>query len=80
MPAKDYQVCCGWRNAYIAKTSKRESGLMLSDRREITESEILMLIHWWATRKSEEKKVTSHNITIGDDVVVEIELKKPMEP
>ena len=52
---------------------------MLSDRRVITESEILMLIHWWATRKSEEKKVTSHNITIDDEVVVEIELKKPME-
>lgn len=79
MPAKDYQVCCGWRNAYIAKTSKREPGLMLSDRRVITESEILMLIHWWATRKSEDEKVTSHNITIDDDVVVEIELKKPME-
>ena len=52
---------------------------MLSDRRVITESEILMLIHWWATRKSEDEKVTSHNITIDDDVVVEIELKKPMD-
>lgn len=38
-------------NAYIAKTSKRNPNIMLEDRREITEGEILFLIEWWLRRK-----------------------------
>lgn len=41
MAAKDYRICCAMFNAYIAKTSKRNPNLMLKDRREITEGEIL---------------------------------------
>lgn len=47
MAAKDYKICCALFNAYIAKESKRDKGCMTDDRREIPESEILMLIDWW---------------------------------
>lgn len=47
MAAKDYQICCGSFNAYIAKTSKKDANLMLSDRKVIGENEILMLIEWY---------------------------------
>lgn len=51
MGAKDYKVCCGMCSAYIAKVSKRDTNLMLSDRREITDDEILMLIDWFLDTK-----------------------------
>lgn len=51
MAAKDYRICCAMFNAYIAKTSKRNPNIMLEDRREITEGEILYLIDWWLRRK-----------------------------
>lgn len=44
--AKDYKICCALANAYIAKVSKRNPNLMLTDRREITKGEILTLIAW----------------------------------
>lgn len=56
MAAKDYKICCGLINAYIAKPSKREQGVMTNDRREIAESEILMLIDWFAN-----KDITENN-------------------
>lgn len=47
MAAKDYKICPALFNAYIAKTSKKNPNMMTSDRREIPEGEILMLIDWW---------------------------------
>ena len=47
MAAKDYKICTGIFNAYIAKVSKREPNLMTDDRREIEQDEILMLIDWY---------------------------------
>ena len=47
MAAKDYQICCALFNAYIAKTSKQDKNRMLSDRREITDEEILTLFDWY---------------------------------
>lgn len=44
--AKDYRICCGLFSAYIAKTSKRNSNTMTSDRRAITDEEVLTLINW----------------------------------
>lgn len=51
MAAKDYQICPALASAYIAKVSKRNPHQMLSDRREITEGEILMLIDWLLDQK-----------------------------
>lgn len=46
MAAKDYKICCALFSAYIAKVSKRNPNMMLDDRREITNSEILTLVNW----------------------------------
>lgn len=51
MAAKDYRICCALFNAYIAKVSKRNPNLMLSDRRVITDGEILTLIDWFLDNK-----------------------------
>ena len=51
MAAKDYKICCSLCKAYIAKTSKKEPGVMTDDRREITEDEILSLIDWHLDNK-----------------------------
>lgn len=42
MAAKDYDIVCGWQNAYIAKHTKTNE--MSDDRKLITEGEIMMLI------------------------------------
>lgn len=42
MVAKNYDIVCGWCNAYIAKHTK--SKIMSTDRRTISEGEIMMLI------------------------------------
>jgi len=54
MAAKDYKICCALFNAYIGKTSKRNPDMMLSDRKEITEGEILMLIDWYLNKEVDE--------------------------
>lgn len=54
MPAKDYQICCALFNAYIGKQSKRNPNMMLSDRREITEEEIMTLIDWYLDKEIDE--------------------------
>lgn len=54
MAAKDYKICCGMFKAYIAKPSKKDPNLMLDDRREISEEEVLSLIDWYMESKSEE--------------------------
>lgn len=52
--AEEYRICCALFSAYIAKVSKRNHNIMLGDRREITNSEILTLINWklkdWVSR------------------------------
>uniref|UniRef100_UPI004029FC74 hypothetical protein n=1 Tax=Candidatus Cryptobacteroides bacterium TaxID=3085639 RepID=UPI004029FC74 len=42
MAAKNYDIVCGWMNAYIAKHTK--SKIMSTDRRPISGEEIMMLI------------------------------------
>lgn len=54
MTAKDYRICCGCFNAYIAKISKRNPNVMLDDRREITDDEILTLIDWFLDNRLKE--------------------------
>lgn len=79
MGAKDYKICMGWQSAYIAKTSKRDPDLMLEDRKEITENEILALIHWWAIRKKEETGKCTQTLTADGKPVVVVELLKEEE-
>ena len=79
MAAKDYEICLGWRSAYLAKVSKKTSGLMLKDRREISEGEIIELIHWWASKKAEERKNNVQQITVGGEPVVEVKLLKSLD-
>ena len=79
MAAKDYKICFGWRGAYLAKESKKTPWLMLEDRREISEVEIIRLIHWWASKKAEESKNDTQQITVGGDPVVEVKLIKSLD-
>lgn len=60
MAAKDYQICEGLANAYIAKVSKRNPGIMTDDRRVLDDSEIMSLIVWWARKRLEG---TDNNVT-----------------
>lgn len=46
MPAQDYKICPAYFNVFLAKVSKRNPNLMLSDRRIITDEEIFGLIKW----------------------------------
>lgn len=54
MAAKDYRICIGMFNAFIAKVSKKNSILMTNDRRAIDEEEVLQLIDWYLDSQLEE--------------------------
>ena len=79
MSAREYKICFGWRGAYLAKESKSTPGLMLQDRRKITEGEIIQLIHWWASKKAEERNNDTQQITVGGEPVVEVKLIKSLD-
>lgn len=64
MTAKDYRICCGCFNAYISKVSKHNPNIMLDDRREITDDEILTLIDWFLDHRLKEDEDT---ITFDSD-------------
>lgn len=53
MSAKDYHICPACFSAYIAKVNKRNPNLMSSDRREITDEEILALIDWYLDKMAD---------------------------
>ena len=74
MAAKNYSICFGMFNAYIAKTSKRNPNLMLKDRREITEGEILQLIDWWLRRKLANSDNDIQTITQDGEPIIELKL------
>lgn len=76
MAAKDYRICCAMFNAYIAKTSKRNPNIMLEDRREITEGEILFLIEWWLRRKLANSNSDTQIITQDGEPIIELKLLK----
>ena len=79
MAAKDYEICCALFNAYIAKVSKRNPNLMLKDRREITESEILMLVDWYMENKCQHEAykdgVVCFESHVQEGKIIEIQLK-----
>ena len=74
MAAKDYRICCAMFNVYIAKTSKRNPNIMLEDRREITEGEILLLIEWWLRRKLANTIFDKQIITQDGEPIIELKL------
>ena len=79
MAAKDYKICCALFNAYIAKVSKCNPNLMLTDRREITESEILMLVDWYMENKCQDEEykdgIVCFKSHIQEGKIIEIQLK-----
>ena len=79
MAAKDYEICLGWQDAYIGKTSKRNKGTMTEDRRPLSKGEILSLIHWWAKKKAEETGKKTQSITVGGKAVVEVTLLEDLK-
>lgn len=76
MAAKDYKICCAMFNAYIAKTSKKNPNLMLEDRREIDEGEIMQLIDWWLHQKLNGKDTNIQTITANGEPIIELKLLK----
>ena len=76
MAAKDYKICPALFNAYIAKVSKKDPNLMLSDRREITDSEIIALIIWKLDKFCIENKTDTMNIIVEGNPIVEIKAKE----
>lgn len=60
--------------AYIAKTSRRNPNIMLEDRREITEGEILLLIEWWLRRKLANTIFDTQIIAQYGEPIIELKL------
>ena len=86
MTAKDYEIYVSSLTSipYLAKVSKRNSNVMLTDKREITESEILMLIDCYMNNKSKDEEykdgIVSFESHIQEDKIIEIQIKdKPQD-
>ena len=81
MAAKDYEICVSGLTStpYLAKVSKRNPDVMLDDRREISEGEILMLIDCYMSNKCQEGEykdgVVCFKSHIQEDKIIEIRLK-----
>ena len=81
MTAKDYEICVSGLTStpYLAKVSKRNPNLMLEDRREITESEILMLIDCYMSKKCQDEEYKNGFVYfkshIQEGKTIEIRLK-----
>lgn len=78
MAAKDYDIVCGWQNAYIAKHTKTNE--MSDDRKLITEGEIMMLIDFalekFLSNNDMEKGGLEFPSHLKDGYKVKIELVK----
>ena len=79
MAAKDYEICVSGLTStpYLAKVSKRDPNVMLDDRREISEGEILMMIDCYMNNKckDEEYKDVCFKSHIQKGKIIEIQLK-----
>jgi hypothetical protein len=74
MAAKDYKICPGLMNCYIAKVSKTNPNKMLEDRRPLEEHEIMMIIDWWIRNKVEDSENNTQVITAGGKPIIEVTL------
>ena len=81
MAAKDYEICISGLTStpYLAKVSKRNPNVMLDDRREITEGEILMLIDCYMSNKCQDEEykdgIVCFKSHIQEVKIIEIQLK-----
>ena len=86
MAAKDYEILISalGMTPYFTKVNKRNPNLMLEDRREITNGEILMLIDCYMRNKCQDEEykdgVVCFNSHIQEGKIIEIRLKdKPQD-
>lgn len=87
MSAQDYKICPGCFHAFLAKVSKRNPNLMLSDRRIITDEEIFGLIKWKLRQFCVENYTDTMYINFDNKTAIEIkatgdlldEIKKEVE-
>ena len=81
MAAKDYEICVSGMTStpYLAKVSKRNPNVMLDDRREISEGEILMLIDCYMSNKCQDEEykdgVVCFESHVQEGKIIEIQLK-----
>lgn len=81
MAAKDYKICVSGLTStpYLAKVSKRDPNVMLDDRREITEGEILMLIDCYMSNKCQDEEykdgIVSFKSHIQEGKIIKIQLR-----
>ena len=80
MSAKDYEIYISGLTStpYIAKVSKRNPNVMLDDRREITEGEILMLIDFYMNNKCKDEEykdgVVCFKSHVQDGKIIKLQL------
>ena len=86
MAAKDYEILISAlaMTPYFAKVNKRNPNVMLEDRREITDGEILMLIDCYMRNKCQDEEykdgVVCFKSHIQEGKIIEIRLKdKPQD-
>ena len=81
MAAKDYKICVSGLTStpYLAKVSKRDPNVMLDDRREISEGEILMLIDCYMSNKCQDEEYKDGIVCFKSHIqkgkIIEIQLK-----
>ena len=81
MAAKDYEICVSGLTStlYLAKVSKRDPNVMLDDRREISEGEILMMIDCYMSNKCQDEEykdgIVCFKSHIQEGKIIEIQLK-----
>ena len=80
MAANEYEICISGLTStpYLAKVSKRNPNVMLDDRREITESEILMLIDCYMSNKCQDEeyrdRIVCFKSHMQEGKIIEIQL------
>lgn len=87
MSAQDYHICPSCFHAFLAKVSKRNPNLMLSDRRIITDEEIFVLIKWKLRQFCLDNHTDTMYINFDNKTAIEIkatgnlleEIKKELE-
>ena len=81
MAVKDYEICVSGLTStpYLAKVSKRDPNVMLDDRREISEGEILMMIDCYMNNKYQDEEykdgIVCFKSHIQEGKIIEIQLK-----
>lgn len=81
MAAKDYKICVSGLTStpYLAKVSKRNPNVMLDNRREIAESEILMLIDCYMSNKCQDEEykdgIVCFKSHIQEGKIIEMQLR-----